>query len=136
MLYQLPPSTTIYSILLVQFTCLTVFFHHLCPVPLGLGPTTLYPIHFFTQSLSFFRNTCPYHRSLFCCNTCVMYWYLLARCKHGEYPACGIFSTLFGRWPFAVSIAATCYLFISTLAAGERMRLTMCSLVVYLLILL
>jgi len=32
--YQLPPSTTIYSILLVQFTCLTVLFHNLSPGPL------------------------------------------------------------------------------------------------------
>jgi len=31
-LYQLPPSTTIYSILLVQFACLTVFFHNLSQV--------------------------------------------------------------------------------------------------------
>jgi len=30
-LYQLPPSTTIYSIILVQFTCLTVLFHNLSP---------------------------------------------------------------------------------------------------------
>ena len=30
-LYQLPPSTTIYSILRVQFTCLTVLFHNFCP---------------------------------------------------------------------------------------------------------
>ena len=30
-LYQLPPSTTIYSILLVQFTWLTVLFHNLVP---------------------------------------------------------------------------------------------------------
>ena len=30
-LYQLPPSTTIYNILLVQFTWLTVLFHHLVP---------------------------------------------------------------------------------------------------------
>ena len=40
-LYQLPPFTTIHSIL-------------------------------FTQSSSSFRNTCPYHRSLFCCNTNAM----------------------------------------------------------------
>ena len=26
-------------------------------------------MHFFTQSSSSFRNTCPYHHSLFCCNT-------------------------------------------------------------------
>ena len=29
--YQLPPSTTIYSILLIQFTCLTVLCHNLSP---------------------------------------------------------------------------------------------------------
>jgi len=29
-------------------------------------------IHFFTQSLSSFSNTCPYHRSLFCCSTEIM----------------------------------------------------------------
>ena len=32
-LYQLSPSTTIYSILLVQFMCLTVLFHNLFSVP-------------------------------------------------------------------------------------------------------
>ena len=37
-------------------------------LPLGLGPSTSYSIHFFTQSSSF-RNTCPYQRSLLCCNT-------------------------------------------------------------------
>jgi len=29
-------------------------------------------MHFFTQSSSSFRSTCPYHRSLFCCNTNAM----------------------------------------------------------------
>jgi len=70
-LHQLLPSTTIHSILLVQFTCLTVLFHTPClgPLwyPLGLGPSTSYFIHFFNQSSSSFRNTCPCHRSLFCC---------------------------------------------------------------------
>ena len=33
-LYQLPLSTTIYSILLVQFTHLTVLFHNVCQGPL------------------------------------------------------------------------------------------------------
>jgi len=32
--YQLPPSTTIHSVLLVQFACLTVLFHNLCQGPL------------------------------------------------------------------------------------------------------
>jgi len=35
-------------------------------LPLGLAPSTSYSIHFFTQSLSSFRNTCPHHHSLFC----------------------------------------------------------------------
>ena len=29
-------------------------------------------MHFFTQSLSSFHSICPYHRSLFCCNTSAM----------------------------------------------------------------
>ena len=37
--------------------------------PLGLEPSTSCSIHFFTQSSSSFRNTWPYQRSLFCCNT-------------------------------------------------------------------
>jgi len=41
-------------------------------LPLGLAPFTSYSIHFFTQSLSSFRNTCPYHRNLFCHNTEIM----------------------------------------------------------------
>jgi len=41
-------------------------------VPLGLAPSTSYAIHFFTQSLSSFRNTCPYHRNLFHCSTEIM----------------------------------------------------------------
>jgi len=32
-------------------------------LPLGLAASTSYSIHFFTQSLSSFRNTCPYHRN-------------------------------------------------------------------------
>jgi len=41
-------------------------------LPLGLEPSTSYSIHFFTQSVSSFRNTCPYHRNLFCCSTNVI----------------------------------------------------------------
>jgi len=36
-------------------------------LPLGLALSTSYSIHFFIQSLSSFRNTCPYHHNLFCC---------------------------------------------------------------------
>ena len=74
--YLLPPSITIHGILPVQFTCLTVF----CTItvrvffrlPFGMAPSTSYAIHFFTQSLSSFRSTCPYHRSLFRCSTEIM----------------------------------------------------------------
>jgi len=75
-LYQLPPSTTIHCILLVQFTCLTVLFHNslqvLFGLPLGLEPSTSYTIHRFTQSFSSFCNTCPHHCNLFCCSSEIM----------------------------------------------------------------
>ena len=62
--YLLHPSTTIHGILPVQSTCLTIFFHNLSQVffglPLGLAPSTSYSIHFFTQLLSSFCNTCSY----------------------------------------------------------------------------
>ena len=38
-------------------------------LPLGLNPSTSYSIHFFTQSVSSFCNTCPYHCNLFCYST-------------------------------------------------------------------
>ena len=38
-------------------------------LPLGHGPSTSYSIHFFTQTSSSFRSTCPYQHTLFCCNT-------------------------------------------------------------------
>ena len=41
-------------------------------LPPGLGPFTSYSMHFLTQSSSTFCSTCPYHRSLFCCNTNAM----------------------------------------------------------------
>jgi len=49
-LYQIPPSTTIYSILPAQFMCLTVFLHNLHPSPLWSGALSFISIHFFTQS--------------------------------------------------------------------------------------
>ena len=72
-----PRCTTIHGILLIQFMCSTVFLHNLSlhfffGLPLGLTPSTSYSIHFFTQSLTSFRSTCPYHRNLFCCNTEIM----------------------------------------------------------------
>ena len=65
--YLLPPSSTIHGILSVQSTCLTVFFHNLCPSFLWSGTSTSYSTHFFTQSLSSFHSTCLYHRNLICC---------------------------------------------------------------------
>ena len=38
----------------------TTSFHVLFGLPLGLEPSTSYSIHFFTQSVSSFRSTCPY----------------------------------------------------------------------------
>jgi len=64
-LYQLLPSSTIHSILLVKIKCLAIFLH-LFGLPLGLEPSTSYSIHFFTQSVSSFHSTCPYHHNLFC----------------------------------------------------------------------
>jgi len=74
--YLLHSSNTIHGIFLVQSThwqsfsmfSLQVFFG----LPLGLAPSTSYSIYFFTQSLSSFRNTCPYHCSLLCCSTEIM----------------------------------------------------------------
>jgi len=40
---------------------------------LVLAPTTSYSINFFTQSLSPFCSTCPYHCNLFCCNTEIIF---------------------------------------------------------------
>jgi len=50
----------------------TISLHVFFGLPLGLAPSTSYSIHFFTQSLSSFRNTCPYHRTLFRCSTEIM----------------------------------------------------------------
>ena len=63
-LYQLLPSTTIHSILLVQITSLAMFLHNLFPCPLW-STSWSGALHLFTQSVSSFRSTCPYHRSLF-----------------------------------------------------------------------
>jgi len=39
---------------------------------LGWAPSTSYSIHFFTQSLSSFHSTCPYHCNMFCWSTEIM----------------------------------------------------------------
>jgi len=64
-LYQLLPSTTIHLFKLYawQSFC-TTSLHVLFGLPLGLEPSTSYSIHIFTQSVSSFRITCPYHLNL------------------------------------------------------------------------
>ena len=71
-IYQFPPSTTIYIIPTVQ----CAFLHH-CPSHLWStsGSGALHFIlhtFFFTESLSSFHYTCPYCRNLFCCSTEIM----------------------------------------------------------------
>jgi len=46
----------------------TTSLHVLFGLPLSLEPSTSYSIHFLSQSVSSFRNTCSYHRNLFCCS--------------------------------------------------------------------
>jgi len=50
----------------------TTSLHVLFGLLLGLEPSTSYSIHFFTQTVSSFRNTCPYHRNLFCCSIIII----------------------------------------------------------------
>jgi len=68
--YLLPQSITIHGILPDSLFAqsLQVFFG----LPLGLAPSTSYPIHYFTQSVSSFCSTCPHYCSLFCCSTEIM----------------------------------------------------------------
>jgi len=74
--YLLHPSTMIHDILPIQSLHLTIFstisLQVFFGLPLGLAPFTSYSIHFFTQSSSAFRNTCPYYCNLFCCSTEIM----------------------------------------------------------------
>jgi len=56
--YQLLPSTTIDSILPVQFTCLTVFLHNLSPSP--LWSTSWSGALHFTLHIYFSPNQCCY----------------------------------------------------------------------------
>ena len=67
--FHLPRSiaSSLFKLRALQSFC-TSSFHVLFGLPLGLGPSTSHSIHFFTQSVSSFRSTWPYHRSLFCCS--------------------------------------------------------------------
>jgi len=67
--FHLPRSiaSSLFKLRAWQSFCATSV-HVLFGLPLGLEPSTSYSIHFLTQSVSSFRNTCPYHRNLFCCS--------------------------------------------------------------------
>jgi len=67
--FHLPRSiaSSLFKLRAWQSFC-TTSFHVLFGLPLGLEPSTSYSIHFFTQSVSSFCCTCPYHRNLFCCS--------------------------------------------------------------------
>jgi len=71
-LFHLPRSTasSLFKLRVWQSFCTT--FHVLFGLPLGLEPYTSYSIHFYTQSLSSFCITCPYHHNLFCCSFNIM----------------------------------------------------------------
>ena len=59
-LYQLPPFTTIHSILFVQFTCLTVLFDNLAPGPLWsscISWTLYFILHAFLYPVIIFFST-------------------------------------------------------------------------------
>ena len=62
-LYQVPPSTTIHSILLVQFICLTVLFHICYPGPLwssSWSGTPYFILHTFLHTfIIFFSQHVP-----------------------------------------------------------------------------
>jgi len=58
-LYQLPPSTTIHSILPVQFMCLTVFLHNLSPSHFwspSWSEILYFILHFFHPIVVFFSQ--------------------------------------------------------------------------------
>jgi len=56
-LYLLPPSAAIHGILPVQFTCLTVFLHNLCPSVLWSGTLHLI-LHTFLHPIIVFFSLC------------------------------------------------------------------------------
>jgi len=67
--FHLPRSiaSSLFKLCAWQSFC-TASLHVLFGLPFGLVPSTSYSIRFFTQSVSSFRNMCPYHRNLFCCS--------------------------------------------------------------------
>jgi len=67
--FHLPRSiaSSLFKLRAWQSFCITSL-HVLFGLPLGMEPYTSYSIYFFTQSVSCFHNTCPYHHNLFCCS--------------------------------------------------------------------
>jgi len=67
--FHLPRSiaSSLFKLCAWQSFC-TTSFHVLFGLALGFEPSTSYSIYLFTQSMSSFRSTCPYHRNLFCCS--------------------------------------------------------------------
>ena len=68
--FHIPRSlaSSLFKLRALQSFC-TTSLHVLFGLSLGLEPSTSYSIHFFTQSVSSFRSTCPYrHKLFFCCN--------------------------------------------------------------------
>jgi len=63
-------TSSVFSLCAWQ-SSLTTSLQVLFGLPLGLGLSTSYSMHFFTQSSSL-CTTCPYQHSLFCCNTNAM----------------------------------------------------------------
>jgi len=65
--FHLPGSiaSSLFKLHAWQSFC-TTSLHILFGLPVGQEPSTSYSKHFFTQSVSSFRSTCPYHRNLFC----------------------------------------------------------------------
>jgi len=67
--FHLPRSiaSSLFNLRVRQSSC-TTSLQVLFGLPLGLEPSTSYSTHFFTQSVSSFRSTCPYHHNLFRCS--------------------------------------------------------------------
>jgi len=61
-------ASSLFNLCAWQSFC-TTSLHIVFGLSLCLEPSTSYSIHFFVQSSSSFRNTCPYHHNLSCCST-------------------------------------------------------------------
>jgi len=73
--FHLPWSiaSSLFKLHALQSFC-TTSVHALFGLSLGLEPYTSYSIHFFTPSVSSFRNTCPYHCNLEWIPKTLLFW--------------------------------------------------------------